>query len=86
MNKKDKKKEISRLQSNKAVIVERIEFLEEIEKEMTKSNRLPSVPLGGLFDDILKLNPERAEQLVPLLLETYKDELQQVEKVVVSLN
>lgn len=86
MNKKDKKKEVKRLQNNRQVIKDRIDLLEEVQAEMNGTGHMPSVPLGGLFDDIIKLNPFRAETLIPALLQEYRKELGEVDALVTNMN
>lgn len=86
MGKRDRNREIARLSGNRKVIEDRVELLQEIIQDMEKTNGVPAIPLGGLLDDILKLNPFRAERLIPALLEEYEKELEEVKQLMVSLN
>jgi hypothetical protein len=86
MKKKFKNKELTRLSQNKKVIEERVELLNSIVKDMEQSGGMPNIPLGGLFDDILLLNPFRGEKLIPILLAEYEQELEEVNLLMAKQN
>lgn len=86
MDKKTRKQEVKRLGVNQKVIDERIELLKEVVSEMERSGGMPSIPLGGLFDDLIKLNPYRAEVIVPMLLQEFEKEADEVKALIANLN
>lgn len=83
---KEKRRVIQRLTENKKVIEERIELLNDIVVDMERTKGIPSIPLGGLFDDLLKLNPFRGEALIPNLLKEYETELEEVNQLIATQN
>jgi hypothetical protein len=78
--------ELKRLQEHKLITLERVELLKEIVADMKASQGVPSVPLGGLVDDLFKLNPFRAERVIPFLLTEYEQEYDEITKIIAEQN
>lgn len=74
--------DLKRLKDNKQVAEERLELLNDVIEDMKKSGGAPDIPLGGLFSDLLILNPFRAEQLLPFLRDQYAEEVNEIKQLI----
>lgn len=77
---------MERLQANKTVIEERIDLLQDVLEDMKRSGGVPEMKMGGLMDDLFLLNPFRAEEVLPFLLEQYKKECEEVKALIAGTN
>lgn len=86
MTKKETKKYIEQLKTKIEVIDQRIEILTYIQDEMKKSGAVLDVPLGGMTDDLLIINPHNANPILTLLLGLYHTEKTEHENLLTMNN
>lgn len=72
------KKEVEAFEGLKKVIEERIDLLEHYKHDVVPYGLLASDSMGGLMDDLIKMNPTQFKNMVSILLREYRKELKNV--------